>query len=113
MIARILVVEDEKAIQLALKGLLSREGYELDLADDGKGALAFLEENTYDLVITDLALGRGITGMDVLKAVKEKRPETGVVMITAAAPSFSMPRSAPFSGQKAPELRKSGVWSPT
>jgi two-component system NtrC family response regulator len=80
---RILVVEDEKAIQLALKGLLSREGYVLDLADDGKEALAYLDQHVFDLVITDLALGRGITGMDVLKAVKEKRPETAVVMITA------------------------------
>ena len=35
MTARILVVEDEKAIRIALRGLLTREGYEVELADDG------------------------------------------------------------------------------
>jgi DNA-binding NtrC family response regulator len=83
MTGRILVVEDEKAIQLALKGLLTREGHEIDLADDGEGAIELLRQQHFDLVITDLALGRGVSGMDVLKAAKEIRPETVVVMITA------------------------------
>ncbi|MCZ6463439.1 MAG: sigma-54 dependent transcriptional regulator [Proteobacteria bacterium] len=83
MTARILVVEDEKAIRIALRGLLTREGYEVELADDGETAISRLREQTYDVVITDLALGRGITGMDVLKTAKEIRPETAVVMITA------------------------------
>jgi DNA-binding NtrC family response regulator len=80
---RILVVEDENAIRLALKGLLGREGYEVELAVDGRSALEELELQTYDLVLTDLALGQGASGMDVLKRVKDLRPETAVVMITA------------------------------
>jgi DNA-binding NtrC family response regulator len=80
---RILVVEDENAIRLALKGLLTREGYEVDLAVDGEAAIEQLGVQTYDLVLTDLALGHGATGMDVLKRVKELRAETAVVMITA------------------------------
>ncbi len=83
MNARILVVEDEKAIQLALSGLLRREGYDVEVAGTGEDALALLRDATFDLVITDLALGRGITGMDVLRAAKELRAETLVVMITA------------------------------
>jgi DNA-binding NtrC family response regulator len=83
MTTRILVVEDENAIRLALKGLLGREGYEVELASDGEGAIAMQQGHVYDLVLTDLALGRGASGMDVLKAVKEGRPETAVVMITA------------------------------
>ncbi|MGH0033977.1 MAG: sigma-54-dependent transcriptional regulator [Myxococcota bacterium] len=83
MSARILVVEDEKAIQLALKGLLTREGYEVDLEDRGESAVEHIAAQAYDLVLTDLALGRGLNGMDVLKAAKEHRPETAVVMITA------------------------------
>ena len=79
----ILIVEDEKAIQLALRGLLRRDGYDVDLADTGEDALRRLSEQPYDLVITDLALGRGISGMDVLRASKEARAETAVVMITA------------------------------
>jgi DNA-binding NtrC family response regulator len=80
---RILVVEDERAIQIALPGLLKREGYAVVVAGDGEEAVARLEDSLVDLVITDLALGRGITGMEVLRAAKKLRPETVVVMITA------------------------------
>jgi DNA-binding NtrC family response regulator len=84
MSARILVVEDENAIRLALKGLLRREGYEVELAEDGESAIRELtHRGGFDLVITDLALGHGASGMDVLKAAKELRPDTAVVMITA------------------------------
>jgi DNA-binding NtrC family response regulator len=79
---RILVVEDERAIQLALSGLLRRAGYEVSLAGTGDQAIAALAEG-FDLVLTDLALGRGPSGMDVLRAAKKLRPETVVVMITA------------------------------
>lgn len=80
---RILVVEDEQAIRLALKGLLKREGYEVELAEDGEAALRILDAQTFDLVLTDLALGRGADGMDVLERAKSLRAETAVVMITA------------------------------
>ncbi len=83
MSARVLIVEDEKAIQLALRGLLRRDGYDVDLADTGEDAKRMLAEKPYDLVITDLALGRGMSGMDVLRASKDARAETAVVMITA------------------------------
>jgi DNA-binding NtrC family response regulator len=80
---RILVVEDERAIQLALSGLLRRQGYEVEGAVNGEEAIAKLEATAFDLVLTDLALGRGPDGMEVLRSAKELRPETVVVMITA------------------------------
>ena len=83
MSARILVVEDERAIQLALSGLLRREGYEVAVADSAESALAQLREDPADLVLTDLALGQGRSGMDLLRELKASRPETAVVMITA------------------------------
>ena len=83
MKARILIVEDERAIQLALSGLLRREGYDVEVAGSGDEALAKLAAAPCDLVLTDLALGRGASGMDVLKGAKRLRPETVVVMITA------------------------------
>jgi DNA-binding NtrC family response regulator len=80
---RVLVVEDEAAIRLALTGLLRREGYDVEQAESGDKALAKLRTEPFDLVLTDLALGAGPSGMDVLRASHEQHPETPVVMITA------------------------------
>ncbi|MDH3686944.1 MAG: sigma-54 dependent transcriptional regulator [Myxococcales bacterium] len=83
MSARVLVVEDERAIRLALGGLLKREGYEVEQAHDGREAIARLHAEAFDFVLTDLALGAGPGGMDVLRTVRDAQPETPVVMITA------------------------------
>ncbi|MCP3984060.1 MAG: sigma-54-dependent Fis family transcriptional regulator [bacterium] len=80
---RILIVEDERAIRLALSGLLKREGFTSEQAADGAAAIALLEAESFDFVLTDLALGDGPSGMDVLRAAKAHQPETPVVMITA------------------------------
>ena len=78
MSPRILIVEDERAIQLALTGLLKRT-YDVKLASSGDEAIALLAAESFDLVLTDLALGAGRNGMDVLAAASG----TPVVMITA------------------------------
>jgi len=83
MHARILVVEDERAIRLAVCGLLRRSGYEVEVAETGERAVERLAREAFDLVLTDLALGEGCTGMEVLASAREIRPETAVVMITA------------------------------
>ncbi|NNL65952.1 MAG: sigma-54-dependent Fis family transcriptional regulator [Myxococcales bacterium] len=86
---RVLVVEDERAIQIALSGLLTREGYEVETSASAEIAIARLTataesgENPFDCVLTDLSLGEGLTGMDVLKRAKEIRAQTAVIMITA------------------------------
>jgi DNA-binding NtrC family response regulator len=79
----VLIVEDEAAIRLALSGLLGREGYRVVEADSGDTALARLSQEAIDLVLTDLALGDGPSGMDVLRKAKELHPDMPVVMITA------------------------------
>ena len=83
MTARILVVEDERAIQLALGGLLRKLGHEVLAAEDAPSAMERLRAEPLDLVITDLSLGRGGTGLDVLRVSKEAHPDVPVVMITA------------------------------
>jgi len=80
---KVLVVEDERAIQIALSGLLSRAGYEVETAGSGEAAVERLADGAWDCVLTDLSLGEGISGMDVLKRAKEIRPQTAVIMITA------------------------------
>ncbi len=80
---RILIVEDERAIRLALGGLLKREGFGIEQAGSGEEALARIADEPFDFVLTDLALGEGPSGMDVLRAAKAQQPDTPVVMITA------------------------------
>jgi len=80
---RLLIVEDERAIQLALGSLLRKEGYEIESASSGDEAIRMLGERSFDLVISDLALGAGADGMAVLRAAKSARAETPVVLITA------------------------------
>ena len=80
---RILIVEDERAIQLALGSLLRKEGYDVVIAGDGREALARVADEAFDLVLTDLALGDGPSGMEILLASKRTRAETPVVLITA------------------------------
>ena len=82
MPARILVVDDEKSLVLALKGLLKKEGYEVAIAYSGEEAVEQLEPGAFDLVITDLSLG-GMSGMDVLVRAREIDPDLAVVMMTA------------------------------
>jgi DNA-binding NtrC family response regulator len=83
MTARVLIVEDERAIRLALSGLLRREGYEVEQAETGAEAIQRLAAEPFDLVLTDLALGQGPSGMDVLRTAQRDQRETPVVMITA------------------------------
>jgi DNA-binding NtrC family response regulator len=80
---RVLVVEDEAGIRLALTGLLRREGYEVVQCERGADALAQLESSEFDFVLTDLALGDGPSGLDVMRCARERQPETPIVMITA------------------------------
>jgi two-component system, NtrC family, response regulator PilR len=80
----ILVVDDEQSMRELLEILLGKAGHEVTSVADAAGALARLAGAAFDLVITDLRLGRG-SGLDVLKAVKAASPATEVVVVTAFA----------------------------
>lgn len=83
--AQILVVEDEANIRLFLDHLLKREGYHISLSPNGEHALEQLKAKTFDLVILDLNLGKGIGGMDVLALVHDTSPDTAVILLTGYA----------------------------
>jgi len=78
---RILVVDDEKVIREFLRDFLSDQGYEIDLATDGKEALDKIKRSNYDLVITDIKMPNA-NGIEVLKKVKRKNSNTEVIIIT-------------------------------
>lgn len=83
MSKRILLVEDEPGIQLAIQGLLRREGYELRVAGSGMEALDQLARDDFDLLLTDLSLPDGVSGLDLARHVNESKLSTPVVLITA------------------------------
>jgi DNA-binding NtrC family response regulator len=78
---RILIVEDDELVLKSLEGVLTKEGYEVTTAQEGRKALELFGENSYDLVLTDLMMA-GIDGLEVLRKVKEISPDTIVIMIT-------------------------------
>ncbi len=78
----ILVVDDERTIGIAIQRLLSRRGYDVDTALSAEDAIERLGRTRYQLVITDLNLKK-VTGMDLLRWVKEHAADTAVIMITA------------------------------
>ena len=80
----ILVVDDDRSMREFLEILLTKEEYHVSLAASGKEACQILEENEFDLVITDIRM-KDINGIDVLKRAKQVSPETMVVMISAFA----------------------------
>jgi DNA-binding NtrC family response regulator len=79
---RVLVVDDEKAMRLALRGLFQREGWEVETAADGDDALAMVETGGFHVIVTDLSMER-TSGMALLERVRRIDPDVGVVMITA------------------------------
>ncbi|MBU2630601.1 MAG: response regulator, partial [Proteobacteria bacterium] len=79
---RILVVDDETSMREFLEVLLSKEGYMVSDAKNGKQAVNMIQKNDYDLVLSDIRLG-DITGLEILKEAKKKNPDTVVIMISA------------------------------
>ena len=79
---RILVVEDDDTLRRVTQMQLEKKGYSTTVAGDALEALKILESEYQDLVLSDLHLP-GMSGLELLKRVRAKYPETEVVMITA------------------------------
>ncbi len=80
-VPRVLVVDDESAIRRSLSGILSDEGYDAALAEDGEKALAAVRERVPDVVLLDIAMP-GRDGIDVLEELRRSHPSLPVVMMS-------------------------------
>ena len=82
---RILVVDDEESICLAMKEYLEHAGYEVDSASDRAAAEALLAPDRYAVVIADLRLSAADAsgGLRLLRRVRESSPQTRTVLLTA------------------------------
>ncbi|MGC8719208.1 MAG: sigma-54-dependent transcriptional regulator [Thermodesulforhabdaceae bacterium] len=81
---RILVVDDEAIALQNMRHVLEKDGHEVILADNGRLALKLLETESFDVVVTDLKM-EDVSGIDVLKRVKEVSPTTEVIVVTGYA----------------------------
>ncbi len=82
--AKILVVDDESSMRELLSLLLSRHGYDVQCAENGRKALEILQAGQFDLVVTDIRM-QPVNGLEVLKQCKAISPRTIVIMISAYA----------------------------
>ena len=80
----ILVVDDELSMRELLEVLLIKEGYRVTCAKNGQDAVSMIKKTVFDLLLCDIRLG-DITGIDVLRALREENQETVVIMISAYA----------------------------
>jgi DNA-binding NtrC family response regulator len=78
----VLIIDDEAAIRESLETLLELEGYTVTSAASGEEGLARIGENSYDLVLLDLALPDR-SGLDLLAEIRNHDPSLSVIMITA------------------------------
>jgi len=81
---RILVVDDDAVIREGLRRVLGMEGYLVETQTNGRAALDLLQESSFDLLITDLKMP-GMSGLEVLQAVRVLQPEMPVILITGYA----------------------------
>jgi len=78
---KILVVDDEPVVIRSCERVLKSEGFNVEGVLGGKEAILKMEQVAYDLVFTDLKMPE-VDGITLIKWIKQKRPDTGIVIIT-------------------------------
>ena len=86
--ARVLIVDDERSMQEFLEIFFRREGYDVTTVGDVSSATLCLENDDFDLLVTDMQMPDG-SGLDLLRVVRESSQETVTVVITAFATTDS------------------------
>lgn len=82
---KILIVEDQRAVSELLGNYVKKLGYDYKIALDGQVAADLIDKNGICLVIVDLTLPAGPTGMDIIKKVAEKHQHTPIIVVSGTA----------------------------
>ena len=80
--ATLLIADDDPGLRESLERTLTREGYRVVLASDGRAALERVQAGGVDLIVTDLRMP-GLTGLELLRAAKAIMPDVDVILLTA------------------------------
>ncbi len=83
-LAHILVVDDEGAIRYSISKTLQRIGYQVSAAGSGEEALELMSTQVFDVVLTDIRMP-GLTGVELLARIKERAPDSIVILMTGYA----------------------------
>ena len=86
---KILVVDDETVMRDMLGDILSQQGCRVELAGSADEALDLLEKDNFDILLSDVKMPKK-SGFELLKDVKVKHPDMGVVTMTAYSEAFTM-----------------------
>src|ERR1043165_4670487 len=81
---RVLIVDDDEAHAQAVAETLRRVGYDCTVAGSGERAVALIESQTFDVVVTDLMMG-DIDGLEILRKSKAELPDAEVIVLTGHA----------------------------
>ncbi len=82
--AKVMLVDDEEIVCKRLKTALEKDGYSIDVFQDGESAVQRLSREQYDIVVTDVRM-EDVNGLDVLEAARKGSPRTKIIMITGFA----------------------------
>lgn len=82
--SHILVVDDEGAIRYSISKTLQRVGYQVQTASSGEEALDMMQQQEYDVVLTDIRMP-GLSGVELLAKIKERAPDAVVILLTGYA----------------------------
>ena len=85
---KILLVEDDPAIRMAIQDDLTFEGYSVDLAENGPDGLLKGLSGIHDLIILDLMLPGGSDGLDICKEIRKNNLQTPIIMLTAKSQDY-------------------------
>jgi DNA-binding response OmpR family regulator len=81
---RILIVDDQQDMLSALGNMLARTDHTVTLEQDSKRALALIEEQDFDILVTDMMMP-GIGGVDIIRNVRPKKPDLWIVAISGGS----------------------------
>jgi DNA-binding NtrC family response regulator len=82
--SKILVIDDDPAVRKTIGRILDRKGYEVVMADDGRGGLKLFESEQPDLVITDIIMPER-EGLETIRAIHKLAPNAKIIAISGGA----------------------------
>jgi CheY-like chemotaxis protein len=80
-LAKILVVDDDAAVQMTIRLLLERAGHSVVVASDGRKGLSAFEEGSFDLLFLDIFMP-GMDGLETMRLVRQRQPDIPVIVIS-------------------------------